>query len=42
MIPVVGSTDPAQILKLASAVEMELTRQEWYHLVTVAFGTEMF
>jgi predicted oxidoreductase len=42
MIPIVGSTDPAQILKLASAVEVELTRQEWYHLVTAAFDAEMF
>jgi predicted oxidoreductase len=42
MIPIVGSTDPAQILKLASAVEVELTRQEWGHLVTAAFDAETF
>ena len=41
MIPIVGSTDPEQVLKLASAVEVELARQEWYHLVTAVRGAEM-
>lgn len=41
MIPIVGSTDPEQIRKLTSAVDVELTREEWYHLVTAARGAEM-
>jgi len=41
MIPIVGSTDPDQIRKLASAVDVELTREEWYHLVTAARGAVM-
>jgi hypothetical protein len=41
MIPIVGSTNPARIKQIAQADQVELTREEWYHLVTVARGAEM-
>lgn len=36
MVPIIGSTQPARIRELAAAAELELTREEWYHLVTAA------
>jgi predicted oxidoreductase len=34
-------TQPEQIKQLAAAADLELTREEWYHLVTAARGAEM-
>ncbi|MEI7651007.1 MAG: aldo/keto reductase [Verrucomicrobiota bacterium] len=41
LIPIVGSTNPARIRQHAAADQLELTREEWYHLVTAARGAEM-
>ncbi len=38
IIPIVGSTNPARIRDAARAVEIELTREEWYRLFTAARG----
>ncbi len=41
IVPIIGTTQPEQIKQLAVAAELELTREEWYHLVTAARGAEM-
>jgi predicted oxidoreductase len=41
IVPIIGTTQPEQIKQLAAAVDLELTREEWYHLVTAARGAEM-
>ena len=41
IVPIVGSTRPERIKQLATAADLELTREEWYHLVTAARGAEM-
>jgi predicted oxidoreductase len=41
IVPIIGTTQPEQIKQLAAAAELELTREEWYHLVTAARGAEM-
>ncbi len=41
IIPVVGSTDPERIRELAKAVEVELTRDEWYRLLEAAMGQRL-
>lgn len=41
IIPVVGSTDPRNIRELAKAVEVELTREEWYSLLEGATGQRL-
>jgi predicted oxidoreductase len=41
IVPIVGSTKPERIKALAAAADLELTREEWYHLVTAARGAEM-
>jgi len=36
IMPVVGSTDPARIREAAAAVELKLSREEWYRLLAAA------
>lgn len=38
IIPVVGSTDPGRIRDAATAPEIDLSREEWYRLLTAARG----
>ena len=38
IVPLVGSTDPERIRGAVAATECELTREEWYRLLTVARG----
>lgn len=41
IIPIVGSIDPARILDAAGAVDIELTRDEWYRLLLAARGERL-
>lgn len=41
IIPVVGSTHPDRIREATKAVEIELTREEWYRLFVAASGTPL-
>ena len=41
IIPVVGSTDPRNIRDLTKAVEVDLTREEWYSLMEGAVGQRL-
>lgn len=41
IVPIIGTTQPEQIKLLAAADQLELTREEWYHLVVAARGAEM-
>lgn len=36
IIPIVGTTSPERIRRMAEAIDMDLTREEWYHLLTAA------
>jgi predicted oxidoreductase len=36
--PIVGSTNPERIREAAKATEVELSREEWYHLLLAARG----
>lgn len=36
IVPIVGSTDPAHIREAAKAVDLKLSREEWYHLFAAA------
>lgn len=38
IVPIVGSTDPQKISELTKAVDIELTRDEWYRLFEAALG----
>ncbi|MFO1476891.1 MAG: aldo/keto reductase [Verrucomicrobiota bacterium] len=38
IIPIVGSNQPDRIREAAQAAEIELTRDEWYHLLNAARG----
>jgi len=38
IIPVIGSTSPDRIREAVRATELELTREEWYRLLTAARG----
>lgn len=38
MIPVIGSTRPQRIRSMANAAQIELEREDWYHLVIAARG----
>ena len=38
IIPVIGSTNPERIREATAATDLELTREEWYRLFTVARG----
>lgn len=41
IIPIVGSTDPANIRDCARAVGLELSREEWYQLLIAARGERL-
>jgi predicted oxidoreductase len=36
IVPIIGSSHPARIREAASATEIELSREEWYRLLSVA------
>jgi predicted oxidoreductase len=38
IIPIIGSINPARIREAATAPIVELSREEWYHLLTIARG----
>jgi len=38
IVPIVGSTNPDNIREAAKAVDVELTRDEWYRLLDAACG----
>lgn len=38
IIPIIGSTNPERIREAAAATQLDLTREEWYRLLTVARG----
>lgn len=38
IIPIIGSTDPSRISAAAEACDTPLSREEWYHLLTIARG----
>jgi predicted oxidoreductase len=41
IMPIVGSTDPARILELARAVDLEMSRDEWYRLLEASLGRRL-
>jgi predicted oxidoreductase len=41
IVPIVGSTDPARIKWATQAVEVEITREDWYRLLVAAQGHGM-
>jgi predicted oxidoreductase len=41
VVPVVGTTKPDRIRELATATDMELTREEWYRLLIAARGERL-
>jgi predicted oxidoreductase len=41
IVPIVGSTDLARVRELAKAVELDLTRDEWYRLLEAALGERL-
>ena len=41
IVPIVGSTDPARVAELTSAVELDLSRDEWYRLLEAALGQRL-
>jgi predicted oxidoreductase len=41
MMPVIGSTDPGRICEATRADAIELTRGEWYALLTAARGSAL-
>lgn len=38
IVPIIGSTNPNRISEAASATQVDLSREEWYRLLTVARG----
>ena len=38
ILPIIGSVRPERIREAAQAVELELTREEWYRLLIAARG----
>ncbi len=38
IVPIIGSADPVHIREAAKAVDLELTREEWYRLLRAARG----
>lgn len=38
IVPVLGTTDPVKIRELTRAVDIELSREEWYRLLEAALG----
>jgi predicted oxidoreductase len=41
IVPIVGSTDPANIKDVVKAVELNLSREEWYSLMEGAVGERL-
>jgi predicted oxidoreductase len=41
IIPIVGSTDPKNICAAARAVDVDLSREEWYRLLEAARGERL-
>jgi predicted oxidoreductase len=41
IVPIIGSTDPGRIREAAQALEIELTREEWYSLWVAARGERL-
>jgi predicted oxidoreductase len=41
IIPIVGSTNPRRIRDAARSAEIELSREEWYHLLVAARGERL-
>jgi predicted oxidoreductase len=41
IVPVIGSTNPARIRDCARALEIVLTREEWYDLLQAALGSRL-
>lgn len=38
IVPILGSTDPKRIQEMAKAIDLELSREEWYRLLEAALG----
>ena len=38
IVPIIGSTNPARIRDAANAAQVELSREDWYRLLTAARG----
>ena len=38
IVPIIGSTKPEHIRDAARAVDLDLSREEWYRLMTAAVG----
>jgi predicted oxidoreductase len=38
IVPIIGSTNPHRISEAAAATQVDLSREEWYRLLTVARG----
>mgnify|MGYP001258039782 CR=1 FL=1 len=38
IVPIIGSTNPVRIREAARATDLELTHEEWYHLLAAAQG----
>jgi predicted oxidoreductase len=41
IVPLIGSSDPKNIRDLASALKVELSREEWYSLMESAYGERL-
>ena len=41
IMPIIGSSDPANIKDVAKAVNLQLTREEWYSLIEGAMGERL-
>lgn len=41
IVPIIGSANPAKIKELVTAVDIELSRQEWYRLLEAALGSRL-
>lgn len=41
IVPIIGSTEPARIKACAAAVEVEITREDWYRLYVAARGAPL-
>lgn len=41
IVPIVGSTNPSKIKELVQAVDIELSREEWYRLLEAALGSRL-
>jgi predicted oxidoreductase len=41
MVPIIGSTDPQKIRDLTKAVDIDLTRDEWYRLLEAGVGQRL-